>query len=134
VPLLKYILDTHILLWSFFETKRLSEKVKTILLDEENEIYYSPINLWEISIKYALKKLDLQGFTPEEFYAEIADSYYLCKNIDNNDIISNYNLPLLHKDPFDRFLIWEALRNDFILLTVDGSIEEYKQFGLKTGG
>jgi PIN domain nuclease of toxin-antitoxin system len=111
------LLDTHVLLWSFFEAKRLSENVKTILLDEENEIYYSPINLWEISIKYSLKKLDLKGLTPEEFYEELDTSYYVCKNIDNNDIISNYHLPFIHKDPFDRFLIWEALQNDFILLT-----------------
>jgi PIN domain nuclease of toxin-antitoxin system len=126
------MLDTHVLLWSFFETKRLSKNVKTILLDEENEIFYSPINLWEISIKYSLKKLDLKGLTPEEFYEELDNYYYLCKNMDNNDIISNYHLPLLHKDPFDRFLIWEAIQNDFILITVDGSIEEYKRLGLKT--
>jgi PIN domain nuclease of toxin-antitoxin system len=125
------MLDTHILLWSFFEAKRLSDYVKKILLDEENEIYYSPINLWEISIKYSLKKLDLKGLTPEEFYEELDNSFYLCKNMSNNDIISNYHLPLLHKDPFDRFLIWEAIQHDFILITVDGSIEEYKKFGLK---
>ncbi|GHT89378.1 hypothetical protein FACS1894137_18500 [Spirochaetia bacterium] len=52
--------------------------------------------------------------------------------MDNNDIVSNYHLPLLHKDPFDRFLIWEAIQNDFIFITVDGSIiEEYKNLGLK---
>ncbi|GHT83004.1 hypothetical protein FACS1894137_03060 [Spirochaetia bacterium] len=73
---MKYMLDTHILLWAFFETKRLSENVKNILLDEENEIYYSPINLWEISIKYLLKKLDLKGLSPEEFYEELDNSYY----------------------------------------------------------
>ena len=125
------MLDTHILLWAFFETKRLSKNVKNILLNEENEIYYSPINLWEISIKYSLKKLDLKGLTPEEFYEELDNSYYLCKNMDNNDIISNYHLPLLHKDPFDRFLIWEAIQNDFMFITVDGSMDEYKNIGLK---
>jgi PIN domain nuclease of toxin-antitoxin system len=51
--------------------------------------------------------------------------------MDNNKIISNYHLPLLHKDPFDRFLIWEAIQNDFILLTVDGTVKEYKKLGLK---
>jgi PIN domain nuclease of toxin-antitoxin system len=125
------MLDTHILLWAFFETKRLSENVKNILLDEENEIYYSSINLWEISIKYLLKKLDLKGLTPEKFYEELDNSYYLCKNMDNNDIISNYHLPLFHKDPFDRFLIWEAIQNDFMFITVDGSMDEYKNIGLK---
>jgi PIN domain nuclease of toxin-antitoxin system len=129
---MKYLVDTHILLWSFIEPENLSEKVKSILLDEENEIYYSPINLWEISIKYSLKKLGLKGLTPEEFYEELDNSYYLCENMNNSGIISNYHLPLLHRDPFDRFLIWEALQNDFILITVDESIEEYKKLGLKT--
>jgi PIN domain nuclease of toxin-antitoxin system len=46
--------------------------------------------------------------------------------MNNLDIITNYHLSLHHRDPFDRFLIWEAIRNDFILITVDGSINEYK--------
>jgi PIN domain nuclease of toxin-antitoxin system len=100
-------------------------------LDEDNEIYYSPINLWEISIKYSLKKLDLKGITPEEFYEELRKSYYVCKETENNYIITNYHLPFLHKDPFDRFLIWEAMKNDFVLITVDELIEEYKSIGLK---
>jgi PIN domain nuclease of toxin-antitoxin system len=128
---MKYLADTHILLWSFIEPKKLSENIKTILLDEENEIYYSPINLWEISIKYQLKKLNLKGLTPEEFYEELDNSYYLCKNMNNTDVASNYHLPLLHKDPFNRFLIWEAIQNNFILLTADESIKKYKRLGLK---
>jgi PIN domain nuclease of toxin-antitoxin system len=128
---MKYLVDTHILLWSFIEPEQLSENVKSILLDENNEIYYSPINLWEISIKYALKKLDLKGLSPEDFFEELDNSYYACKEINNIDVITSYHLPLYHRDPFDRFLIWEALRNNFILLTVDGPIDEYKNEGLK---
>jgi PIN domain nuclease of toxin-antitoxin system len=128
---MKYLVDTHILLWSFIEPEKLSENIKIILLDEDNEIYYSPISLWEISIKYSLKKLDLKGITPEEFYEELRNSYYECKETQNNYIITNYHLPFLHKDPFDRFLIWEAMKNDFVLITVDELIEEYKSLGLK---
>ncbi|GHV88582.1 twitching motility protein PilT [Spirochaetia bacterium] len=128
---MRYLLDTHILLWSFFEPKRLSSNVQAVLLDEENVIYYSPISLWEISIKYSLGKLNLKGLTPEEFYDELDASCYLCHDIENRDIVSNYHLPFLHKDPFDRFLIWEALQNGLIFITVDESIDEYKSFGLK---
>jgi PIN domain nuclease of toxin-antitoxin system len=128
---MKYLADTHNLLWSFIEPERLSDNVKKILLDENNDIYYSPINLWEISIKYGLKKLDLQGITPEELYNEIENSYYLCKEINNFDMVTNYKLPLYHKDPFDRFLIWEAIRNDFVLLSVDNQMKQYQQGGLK---
>jgi PIN domain nuclease of toxin-antitoxin system len=105
---MNYLVDTHILLWSFLETNKLSKEIKSILLD--NDIYYSPINLWEISIKYRLEKLFLNGRTPDDFFSELNNSYYLCKDIDNKNLITNYKLPMYHRDPFDRFLI-ELFRN-----------------------
>jgi len=129
---MNYLVDTHILLWSFLETDKLSKKIKSILLNENNMIYYSPISLWEISIKYGLKKLSLKGGKPDDFFNELNNSYYHCKAIDNIDLISNYKLPAYHKDPFDRFLIWEAIRNDFILISEDENIKSYKKDGLRT--
>jgi PIN domain nuclease of toxin-antitoxin system len=128
---MNYLADTHILLWSFLETAKLSEEIKSILLDEDNVIYYSPISLWEISIKYGLKKLSFKGGTPDDFFNELNNSYYHCKVIDNMELITNYKLPTHHKDPFDRFLIWEAIRNDFILMSVDENMDLYKKDGLK---
>ena len=125
------LVDTHILLWSFLETGRLSKKARSILLDESSEIYYSPISLWEISIKYGLKKLSLNGGTPNDFFDELNNSYYHCKAIENIDLITSYKLPIHHKDPFDRFLIWEAIRNDFVLLSADKTMEQYKNEGLR---
>ena len=128
---MKYLVDTHILLWSFIAPEMLSQNIQSKLVDETAEIYYSPINLWEISIKYGLKKLFLKGLTPDEFFEELSDSYYICKEIDNLDIITAYKLPRYHKDPFDRFLIWEAIRNNMTLLSVDSLITPYTQCGLK---
>ena len=128
---MKYLVDTHILLWSFIEPEQLSKNVSQILLDENNDIYYSQINLWEISIKYALKKLDLKGIIPDDFFEELSESYFLCKQIENIDLITNYKLPIYHKDPFDRFLIWEAIQNDFVLVSIDKKMELYKKEGLK---
>jgi PIN domain nuclease of toxin-antitoxin system len=128
---MNYLLDTQILLWTFLETKKLSKKTKSILIDENNLIYYSPISLWEISIKYGLKKLFLKGGTPDDFFLELTNSFLHCKMMDASDLITNYKLPVYHKDPFDRFLIWEAIRNDFILLSVDTQMELYKKDGLK---
>jgi len=128
---MNYLADTHILLWSFLETKKLTGAVKSILTDENNDIYYSPISLWEISIKYGLKKLSLNGGTPDDFFNEVDNSYYHCKRINSADLISNHRLPMYHKDPFDRFLIWEALRNNFILISADKNMDLYKKEGLK---
>ena len=128
---MKYLVDTHILLWAFIEPEKLSTDITQLLINEENAIYYSPINLLEISIKHSLNKLDLKGITPEDFYKEIDNSFFVCKEINNEDLITSYKLPKYHKDPFDRFLIWESIRNDFILLSVDRKMELYKKEGLK---
>jgi len=128
---MNYLVDTHILLWSFLETDRLSMKVKSTLLDEKNTIYYSPISLWEISIKYGLKKLSLNGGTPDDFFMELNNSYYHCKAIDSMGLVSNYRLPIHHKDPFDRFLIWEAIKNNFVMISIDENMKLYINEGLK---
>jgi PIN domain nuclease of toxin-antitoxin system len=125
------LVDTHILLWSFINPEKLTENIRMILLNEENNIYYSPINLWEISIKYGLKKLRLNGFTPEEFFDELENSYYICKEIDNVSIITNYKLPMYHKDPCDRYLVWETMQNEFVVLRVDKTLIQYKKDGLQ---
>jgi PIN domain nuclease of toxin-antitoxin system len=127
---MNYLVDTHILLWSFLETGKLSDNVVSILLDRSNHIYYSPVSLWEISIKYGLKKLFLNGGTPEDFFDELNSSYYRCKTIDPIDMMTNYNLPFYHKDPFDRFLIWEAIQNGFVLISADEEVKLYKKDGL----
>jgi PIN domain nuclease of toxin-antitoxin system len=128
---MNYLVDTHILLWSFLEPPKLSKQITSILLDESNEIYYSPISLWEISIKYGLKKLFLNGGTPDDFFDELDKSYYHCKPINPLSLATNYKLPIRHKDPFDRFLVWEAIRSEFTLLSADEDIELYKQDGLR---
>jgi PIN domain nuclease of toxin-antitoxin system len=128
---MNYLVDTHILLWSFLETHKLSQKVKSIFMNEHNNMYYSPISLWEISIKYGLKKLSLNGGSPDDFFAELNNSYYFCKQVDAISLITNYKLPLHHKDPFDRFLIWEAIQNDFVLISADEKMDLYQKEGLK---
>jgi PIN domain nuclease of toxin-antitoxin system len=128
---MKYLVDTHILLWSFLETAKLSKEIKSILLNDNNEIYYSPISLWEISIKYGLKKLSLNGGTLDDFFTELNNSFYRCKTINTIDLITNYKLSTHHKDPFNRFLIWEAIKNYLVLLSVDENMGLYKKEGLR---
>ena len=125
-----YLVDTHILMWSFFEPERLSSDIQGILLDSRNIVYYSPVNLWEISIKYGLGKLTLNGLTPEAFFDELNRSFFICKDIKTSDIITSYKLPMRHKDPFDRLIIWEAIKNNIILISADDTILKYKDDGL----
>jgi PIN domain nuclease of toxin-antitoxin system len=128
---MNYIVDTHILIWSFTDPERLSRKVQSTLLDEENTIYYSQYSLWEISLKYSLKKLQLKQKTPEQFYEVLEASFFECKPIDNLELITFYKLPIEHKDPFDRAIIWQSIVNDLILISDAPKLEMYKRYGLK---
>jgi len=128
---MNYLIDTHILLWAFLEPDKLSKNVKSILLEENNNIFYSPVSLWEMSIKYSKKKLFLNGITPDDFFNELNNSYLKCKSIDSINLITNYKLPIYHNDPFDRFLVWEAINSDFILISADNDLKIYNNEGLK---
>ncbi len=127
---MKYLVDTHILLWSFINPDNLSEKVREILLNEENLIFYSQFSLWEISIKYNLGKLVIKNLTPENFYLEIEDSFFNCLPITNKELINFYKLPIEHKDPFDRMLIWQCIQNKITFISSDSKLESYEKYGL----
>jgi len=129
---MKILIDTHYLLWSFIETRKIRKEILDLLLSIENQIYYSQASLWEISIKFNLGKLEIKGMNPEEFFAEVEDGYFKCLKLENEDLISFYRLPIEHRDPFDRIMIWQAIKSDFVYLSSDQKTEEYKKHGLKT--
>jgi len=102
-----------------------------LILKEENEIYYSQASLWEISIKYILGKIVLNNLTPEELYAEIERSFLQCRNLKNDELVSFHKLPIEHRDPFDRLLIWQCIQSDFLFASVDQEIAVYQEYGLR---
>lgn len=128
---MKLLIDTHYLLWMFMDTDKISEKVKKALISDDNEIYYSQVSLWEISIKYSIGKLFLNGVAPEELYREIENSFLLCKTLESKILISSYRLPREHKDPFDRMIIWQSILGEMTLLSVDTKMDKYAEYGLK---
>ena len=128
---MKYLVDTHILLWSFTNPGTLSEKVREIILKEDNVIFYSQFSLWEISIKFNLGKLVIKSLTPEQFYSELEDSFFECLLVNNRDLISFYKLPIEHKDPFDRMLIWQCIQNKITFVSSDSKLQSYEKYGLK---
>jgi PIN domain nuclease of toxin-antitoxin system len=125
------LVDTHILIWSFFAPKRLSRQFKEALLDQNNTIYYSPVSLWEIAIKFGVGKLKLGHLAPEVFLDRLDESFFTCLELLNGTLIASYQLPMHHRDPFDRTLVWEALQHDLTLLTADESLRAYQSEGLR---
>ncbi len=126
-----YLLDTHTLLWTLFEDEKLSAKAREAISNAENQIYVSVISYWEISLKYALGKLELEGITPDELPEKAKEIDIETMELSEEDAITFYKLPRLkHKDPFDRLIIWQAIRRDLPLISKDKSMEDYQPFGL----
>lgn len=125
------LLDTHSLVWAFTDTGKIPATLYQKLLDDQNEVYYSQASLWELSIKYRLGKLVIAGMSPEELYNEIEKSFLKCKLLSNDELVSFYRLPIEHKDPFDRLLIWQCIQSSLYFLSVDGEVDRYQPHGLK---
>ena len=130
---MKYLLDTHVFLWSFLDTKKIRQKTLEIIADEENEIFVSPISFWEIAIKKQTKKLNLEGINILHL-PHIADEYnFTILNPESYDYISIGQIPQKenHHDPFDRMLIQQAIRNDLVLISKDEKFLQYEENGLQ---
>ena len=130
---MEYLLDTHSFLWAIFEPKKLSKTARTLIVQPQNRVAVSSISFWEISLKSALGKLELVNCLPDEL-PEIASRMGLeLIHLDADVAASSYRLPRqLHKDPFDRMMIWLAIKQQFILISKDQSFSIYSEYGLQT--
>ena len=122
-----YLLDTHVLLWWLKNSEKLGEICKQEISNPENEIYVSPILLWEISIKKTIGKLE----APEKLASICEKKGFTALDVTVFDGESIEKLPLLHKDPFDRMLIVQAQNNHLSIITNDEEIMKYKVNTLK---
>ena len=126
------LLDTHTLLWSLFEPNRLGKTALELLQDPKNTVYVSVISVWEISLKYSIGKLDLQGVTPDAFPDLIRQTGFELLPLAAQDAATFHNLARLeHKDPFDRLLIWQAISHKLVFVSQDKACAAYRKQGLK---
>jgi PIN domain nuclease of toxin-antitoxin system len=119
------LLDTHAFLWWISDNRRLSERAREIIADGRNELLFSVASGWEISIKSGLGRLDV----PEDLEQFIADQ--LSRNafqvlpIHLSHALRTRVLPDLHRDPFDRILVSQAILEEIPLLSADPQISQY---------
>ncbi|MEE9431796.1 MAG: type II toxin-antitoxin system VapC family toxin [Melioribacteraceae bacterium] len=99
---MKYLIDTHVLLWITNDDSRLSEKVKNLFLNEKNDIYLSMASVWEMAIKISLNKLDVNETLKSFVRTKIIRNKIKIVNISVEHLFMLENLPFHHKDPFDR--------------------------------
>lgn len=121
---MKYLLDTHIMLWLANEPNKISPMVQSILQNNEVDIYFSAVNFWEIVIKNQLNKDDFQ-VDVVRLYKKLLENNFIELPILSKHTLALKSLPLHHKDPFDRLLIAQALNESLTLITHDSSIWKY---------
>ncbi len=130
---MKLLLDTHGFLWSLFATDKLSKAVVREIKSPNNDVTVSVVTFWEISLKYALGKLELIGVKPEELPDFAAQMNLEILPLTAAEASSFHKLPRLsHKDPFDRIIIWQAIQRKMILVSKDRDFKAYRKFGLRT--
>ena len=122
---MKYILDTHVLLWTIFDSNRLSPLAQKIILNKNAHKFISISSLWEISIKNRIGKLPLHNGLSGVF-SEVEMNGFGIVGI-NQECLEVYNsLPLLHRDPFDGIIVATSLLREMTIVTADESIQRYE--------
>jgi len=119
-----YLLDTHSLLWVLNGDKRLSDIARNIIEDRQHTKFVSMASVWEVGIKISIGKLAFPENTIG-FVKEIQKHGFVLLPISTNYIYEIEQLPLIHRDPFDRLLIATAIAEQMPLITVDENIAKY---------
>ena len=119
------LLDTHIFLWFVVGDSKLPQRMREAISDPENEVFLSVVSLWEMIIKHALGHLPLPE--PPEIYVPAQRDFFSMESLFVNEgsVLQVAKLPPLHRDPFDRLLIGQAIEHDLKLVTVDTAIRSY---------
>jgi PIN domain nuclease of toxin-antitoxin system len=121
---MKLLLDTQLLLWAAGQPDRLSADALSLVTNPEHELIFSAASLWEVVIKRSLGREDFH-VNPQLFRRGLLDNGYQELAITSQHVMSLNNLPLLHKDPFDRMLIAQAISEGITLVTADVQLARY---------
>jgi PIN domain nuclease of toxin-antitoxin system len=120
----KLLLDTQVLLWAAGQPERLSAAARKLLNDPRNELLFSAASIWEIAIKNTLGRGDFR-VEPRVLRRGLLDNGYAELPITGQDAVSIDGLPPLHRDPFDRLLLAQALSEGITLVTGDAQLARY---------
>ena len=121
---MRLLLDTHLVIWATTQSSRLSAIALSMMGDPENELLFSPVNLWEVAIKRALGRRDFQ-FDSRILRRTMLQNDYQELPITSDHAVAIDQLPDIHKDPFDRLLIAQSMVEGILLLTSDPTVAKY---------
>jgi PIN domain nuclease of toxin-antitoxin system len=122
----RILLDTHILLWALIDPAKLNTDVRATLEDPEHEVLFSAASVWEMSIKFALGRADFQA-PPATIVEAALASGFVELPVRSAAALKVASLPHLHRDPFDRLLIAQAMTEPAALYTADTQLAAYTE-------
>lgn len=124
---MKYLLDTQVLFWVFSEPDKLTARVAQVIKDQGNDLYVSKASFWEAAIKMNIGKLSLP-FDLENLLQETLANNMRILEIEMVHILKYVDMPLHHRDPFDRLIISQATVEN---LTIISSDEKFSFYDIK---
>jgi PIN domain nuclease of toxin-antitoxin system len=118
----RLLLDTHILIWWLADDRKLAKNARAIIANPDNDVFISAASLWEISIKVALCRLEVER---DDLEQHVADSGFRSLPINYRHALTAGRLPTIHRDPFDRMLIAQASVEELRVVSHDRVFERY---------
>jgi len=118
------LLDTCSALWFLIGDEKMPEATRDIICNSENRIYISTATVWEVAIKISTKKLDFDGDI-DGFVNAVEDNGFVFLEVATEHAKAVASLPYIHRDPFDRMLVAQAMVDDMAILTTDAEILKY---------
>jgi PIN domain nuclease of toxin-antitoxin system len=123
----KFLLDSQILLWAIFGTRRLTPRVRQVLEDDASELFVSVVSIWELAVKVGIGKLNLPGSSVRYVLEQLDHIGAAILPVEPAHILRLETLPQLpnHKDPWDRMLIAQAIEESMTILSADNKFPLY---------
>ena len=122
---MKVLIDTHTFLWMITADKRLSPKARKVLTTGSNELLLSTASAWEIMLKWGAGKLKLTGGPTVFLREQLAQNGIRILPVELAHVLRVEELLPIHRDPFDRLLVAQAIEEDVPILTADETIQRY---------
>lgn len=122
---MKVLLDTCTFLWITLDAPELSTVARELFRDPDNDVYLSTVSAWEITVKHALGRLKLPA-PPQTSVPALREAHSIeSLPLREEETLHLHRLPALHRDPFDRMLVCQAIVGGMVLLTPDTAIAQY---------
>jgi PIN domain nuclease of toxin-antitoxin system len=121
------LVDTQLLLWAAFEPARLSAAARTALAARDRTLCFSLASIWEVALKTSLSRDDFQ-VDPALLHRGLLAEGFVEVPIAPSHLFSVATLPWVHRDPFDRLLVAQAIEEDLGLMTADAALTAYGRF------